>query len=163
MYSAHLFLISSASVRCLLFPSFIISVFAWNVPLESLIFLKRLLVFPILLFFSISLHFSLKKAFLSLLAVLWNSAFSWVYLSLSPLSFTSLLFSAVCKASSDNDFAYCISFSWGWFWSLPPVQCYEPLSIILQAFCLPDLIPWIYSSPPLYNPKGFGLGHICMT
>ena len=51
-------------------------IFAWNVPLVSLIFLKRSLVFPILLFFSVSLHWSLKKAFLSLLAILWNSAFS---------------------------------------------------------------------------------------
>ena len=40
------------------------------------------LVFPILLLSSISLHCSLKKAFLSLLAILWNSAFSWVYISL---------------------------------------------------------------------------------
>ena len=30
---------------------------------------------------SISLHWSLSKAFLSLLAILWNSAFKWVYLS----------------------------------------------------------------------------------
>ena len=37
--------------------------------------MKRSLVFPILLFFSISLHWSLRKAFLSLLAILWNSAF----------------------------------------------------------------------------------------
>ena len=53
---------------------------------------------------SISLHCS-HKAFLSLLAILWNSAFSWVYLSLSLLPFTSLLFSAICKASSDNHIA----------------------------------------------------------
>ena len=58
--------------------------FAWNVPLVSLIFLKRFLVFPILLFCSISLHWLLRKAFLSLLAILWNSAFKWVYLSFSP-------------------------------------------------------------------------------
>ena len=45
---------------------------------------------------------SSKKAFLALLAILSNYAFSWVYLSLSPLSFTSLLFSAVCKSSSGN-------------------------------------------------------------
>lgn len=43
-------------------------------PLLSPIFLNRSLVFPILYFSSISLHCSLK-AFLSLLAVLWNSAF----------------------------------------------------------------------------------------
>ena len=73
MYSCHLFLISSASVRSRPFLSFIKLIFAWNVPLVSLIFLKRSLVFPILLFSSISLHWSLKKAFLSLLAILWNS------------------------------------------------------------------------------------------
>ena len=58
VYSCHLFLISSASVRSLPFQSFIEPIFAWNVPLVSLIFLKRSLVFPILLFSSISLHWS---------------------------------------------------------------------------------------------------------
>ena len=81
VYSCRLFLISSASVRSVLFLSFIKPIFAWNVPLVSLILLKRSLVFPILLFSSISLHWSLRKAFLSLLAILWNSAFRWVYLS----------------------------------------------------------------------------------
>ena len=52
---------------------------------------------------------------------------------------------------------FCISFSWGWSWSLSPVQCHEPLSLVLQALCLPDLIPWIYFSLPLYNHKGFNL------
>ena len=55
---------------------------------------------------SISLHWSLRMAFLSLLAILWNSAFKWVYLSFCPLLFASLLFSAFCKASSDNHFAF---------------------------------------------------------
>ena len=70
VYFCHLFLISSASVRSIPFLSFIVPIFVWNVPLISLIFLKRSLVFPILLFSSISLHWSLKKAFLSLLAIL---------------------------------------------------------------------------------------------
>jgi len=74
--------------------------------LGSLIFLKKSLIFPILLFSSISLHCSLRKAFLSLLAILWNSAFKQVYLSFSPLPFASLLFSAICKASSDSHFAF---------------------------------------------------------
>ena len=69
VYSGHL-LISSASVRSLPFLSFIEPIFAWNVSLVSLIFLKRSLVFPIQLFSSISLHWSLRKAFLSLLAIL---------------------------------------------------------------------------------------------
>ena len=118
---SHLFLISSASVRSIPFLSFIELIFAWNIPLVSLIFLKRSLVFPILLFSSISLHWSLRKAFLSFLAILWNSAFKWEYLSLSPLLFTSLLFTAICKASSDNHFAFLHFFSMGMV--LIPVSC----------------------------------------
>ena len=51
--------------------------------------------------------------------------------------------------------SFCISFSWGYSWSLPPVQCHEPPSIVLQVLCLSDLTPWIYLSLPLYNCKGF--------
>ena len=94
LYSCHLSLISSASVRSIPFLSYIVPIFVRNVPLVSLTFLKRYLVFPILLFSSISLHWSLRKAFLSLLVILWNSAFKWGYLSFSPslllLFFTQL-------------------------------------------------------------------------
>ena len=106
VYSCRLFLIPSASVRSIPFVSFTEPIFVWNVPLVFLIFLKRSLVFPILLFSSVSLHWLLRKAFLSLLAILWNSAFKWVYLSFFPLLFNSLLFTAICKASSDNHFAF---------------------------------------------------------
>ena len=88
-------------------------VFAWNVPLVSLIFLKRSLVFPIVLFSSISLHWSLRKAFLSLLAIFWNSAFRCLYLSFSPLLFASLLFRAIYKASPDSHFAFLHFFPMG--------------------------------------------------
>ena len=117
VYSCHLFLRSSVSVRSILFLSFNVPIFPWNVPLVSLIFLKRSLVFPILLFSSISLHWSLRKPFLSLLGILWNSAFRWVYLSFSPLPLASLLFSAICKASSDNHFAFLHFFFLIFFWS----------------------------------------------
>ena len=79
--------------------------------LVSLIFLKRSLVFPILVFSSISLHWSLRKAFLSLLAILWNCAFRCLYLSFSPWLFASLLFTAICKASSESHFAFLNFFS----------------------------------------------------
>ena len=46
---------------------------------------------------------------------------------------------------------FCISFSWRWSWSLTPIQCHEPLSKVLQALSLADLIPWIYLSLLLYN------------
>ena len=52
---------------------------------------------------------------------------------------------------------FSFSFSWRLSWSLPPVQCHKPPSIVLQALCLSDLIPWIYLLFPLYNHKGFDL------
>ena len=107
-----------------------------NVPLISLIFLKRCLVFPILLFSSISLHWWLRKAFLSLLATLWNSEFKWVYLSFS-LPFFSQLF---VRPPQTVILLFCISFSWGCSWSLSPLQCHKPPSMVLQALYLPDLI-----------------------
>ena len=113
MYSFHLFLISSASSRSLLFLSFIVPIFGWNVPLRFPLFLKGSLVFMLLLFSSIIMHYSLKKAFLSLLATLWNSAFNRIFLSLSPLLFSSLHSSAICKASSDNHFAFLLFFFFG--------------------------------------------------
>ena len=114
--SRYLFLVSFAPVRSLRFLSFIMPTLAWNVPLIAPLFLKRCLVFPILLFSSISFHCSFKKAFLSLLGILWNSTFSWVYLFLSPLPFAFLLFSAICKASLDNHFAFLCFFSFGMIW-----------------------------------------------
>ena len=90
----HVFLPPFLNIFCFCYIptilSFIVLIFAWNIPLASLIFLKRSLVFSILLFSSISLHWSLRKAFLSLLAILWNSAFKWVYLSFSRLFFSQL-------------------------------------------------------------------------
>ena len=159
LYSCYLFLIPSASVRSIPFLSFIVPIFAWNVPLVALIFLKRSLVFPILLFSSISLHWSLRKAFYSLLAHLWNSTFRWIYLSFSPLPLASLLFTAFVRPPQTAILLFCISFSWGWSWSLPPVQCHKLPSIALQA----HLILWIYLSLPLYNCKGFDLGHTWMV
>ena len=120
-YSYHLFLMSSASVRSIQFLSFIEPIFAWNVPLVSRIFLKRCLVSPIPLFSSISLHWSLRKAFLTLLAILCYSAFRCLYLSFSPVLFASLLFTTICKASPDSPFALWHFFSMGMV--LIPVSC----------------------------------------
>ena len=100
-----------ASVRSIPFLSFIEPL--WNVSLVFLIFLKRSLAFPILFFPSISLHWALRKAFLPLLTILWNSAFRWIYLSFSPLPFASLLFSPICKTFSDNHFAFLYFFLLG--------------------------------------------------
>ena len=114
-YSCHLFLISSASVRSFLFLSFIMPILAGNVPLIFPVFLKRSLVFPILLFSSVSLHWSFKKAFLPLLAVLWNSASSCYIFPflpcLSHLFFTQLF----VKLPQTTTWPPCVSCSLRWF------------------------------------------------
>ena len=97
-----------------------------------------------------------------LLAILWNSAFKWVYLSFSPLPLASLLFSAICKAFSDNHFAFLHLFFLG--------------TVLITASCT---ISWTstHSSSgtlsitsnhlnlfvtSLYNRKGFDLGNTLM-
>ena len=157
VYSCHLFLISSASARSFIFP-----IFAWNIPLVSLIFLKRSLVFPILLFSSISLHWSLRKAFLSLLAILWNSAFKWIYLSSSPLPFASLLFTPICKVSSQNHFAFLHFFFLGMV--LIAASCaLSWISVHSSSGTLIRSNPLIYFSFLLYNHQGFDLDHTWMV
>ena len=153
------------STRSLSFMCFIVPIFGQSVPLIFPMFLKRALVFPLLLFSSSFTHYSLKKAFLSLHAVLWNPAFSWIHLSLSPLLFASLLSLAICKASSDNHFAFLLFFFFGvsfFLFSFSFFSCllsleqyYRPPSTALQAHCLQVLIPWIYSLPPLHINGGF--------
>ena len=158
MYYWHLFLISSVSVKSLPFLSFMMNIFAWNIPLVSPILLKRSLAFPILLLTSISLCCSVKKAFLSFLAIFYNSAFKWIYFSFPPLLFASLLCSAIYKAFSDNHLNFLHFFSFGMILVAPPLQCYKPLSIVLQSLCPADLIPLIYLSLLLYYCKGLDVG-----
>ena len=140
VYSCHLFLISSASVRSIPFLSFIEPIFAWNHPFVSLIFLKRSLVFPILLFSSISC--------IDRWGFLISSCYSLELCTQMLISF--LLFFAFCFPFFTQLFVrppqtaillFCISFPWGWSWSLSPVQCHKPPSIILQALYLSDLVP----------------------
>ena len=113
VYSCHFFLISSASVRSITFLSFIEPIFAWNVPLVSLIFLKRSLVFPLYCFllFLYTDHLG-RLSYLSLLffGTLHSDAYIFTFF---PLLFASLLFTAICKASSDSHFAFLHLFSMG--------------------------------------------------
>ena len=90
--------------------------------------------------FLISPCYSLELCFQIGISFIFSFAFSFfTQLFVRPPQTTILLF--------------CISFSWGWSWFLPPVQCHEPPSIVHQALCLSDLIPWIYLSLPLYTHK----------
>ena len=158
--------ISSASLRSIPFLSFIVPIFAWNVPLVSLIFLKRSLVFPILSFSSISLHWSLRKAFLFLLASLWNSAFRWVYLSSSSLPFTSLLSQLFVRLPQTTILPFNFAFLHFFFLGMVLITAsctMSQTSLHSSSGTLTDLISWIYLSLPLYNHKGFDLDHTWMV
>ena len=74
------------------FLSFIEHIFAWNVPLISLIFLKRSLVFPILLFSSISLHWSLSYLSLLFFGTLHSNGYIFPFLIFFSRIFFSKLF-----------------------------------------------------------------------
>ena len=124
--------------------------------LEEISSLSNSIVF---LFFFFFLYWSLRKAFLSLQAILWtlySDGYIFPFLLCLSLLFFSQLF---VRSSQTIILPFWISSSWEWFWSLPHVQCYNPPSIVLQDLYLPDLIPLIYLSLPLYNHKGFDLGH----
>ena len=138
--------------------SFIEPIFAWNVPLVSLIFLKRSQVFPVLLFSSISLHWSLRKAFLSFLAILRNSAFKW-YIFPFLICFSFLFFTWLfVRPPQIAILLYCISFSLGMV--LVPVSCTISWTSVHSSLgTLSDLISWVYFSFLLYNHRGFDLGH----
>ena len=98
-----------------------------------------------------------EEGFLISLVILWNSAFKWVYFFFSPLPFMSLLFSAICKASSHNHFAFLHVFFLGMV--LITASCtMSQTSVHSSSGTLSDLNPWNYLSLPLYKYKGFALG-----
>ena len=119
VYFGHIFLISSAFVRSISFPSFIEPVFAWNISLVSLIFLKRSLVFPLLSsgFYNKAWE---RLSYLSLFffGTLHSNGCIFPFLLCLLLLFFSQLF---VRPSQTAILLFCISFSWGQSWSLSPV------------------------------------------
>ena len=106
VYSCHFFLILSASVRSIPFLSFIEPIFAWNVPLVSLILEESSSLSHSILFLYFFALLSEKLLHLALLFVgtLHSSGYNFPFLLC--LSLASFLFSTICKASSDNHFAF---------------------------------------------------------
>ena len=105
VYSCHLFLISYASVRSIPFRSFIEPIFAWKVPLESN-FLEDI---SSLSQSTVFLYFFALLTYEGLLISPWNSLELCMKMGVSFLfsfAFPSLLFSAICKASSNNHFPF---------------------------------------------------------
>ena len=147
MYSYQL-LISSASVRCTLFLSFIVPIlcmkccFGISNFLEEISSISYSIVF--LYFFSIV---QLRRLFKNLSLLYFGTLPSDGYIFPFPLCLLLFFFSQLfVRTPQTTILPFCISFSWEWFWSPPSVQCYECPSIVPQALCLSDLIPCIYLS-----------------
>ena len=132
--------------------------FTWNVPLISLIFGKRYLVFPILFFSLYFFALIAEEGFLISPCSSLELCIQWVYLFFSSLPFSSLLFTTLCKASSDNHFAFLHFLSLGMV-LIPVSYTVSWTSIHSSSGTLSDLIPSIYLSLPLYNHKGFDSNH----
>ena len=140
VYSCRLFVISSASVRSIPFPSFIEPIFAWNVPLVFLIFLKISQCFPFYCFPLFLCNDCWRRlSYLSLLffGTLHSDAYIFPFLLCFSLLF---FFTAVCKASSNSHFAFLHFFSMGMV--LIPVSC----TMLWTSFhsssgTLSDLVP----------------------
>jgi len=72
--------------------------------------------------------------------------------------FASILFTAICKAASNSHFDFLHFFFLGMV--LIPVSCtVSRTSVHSSSGSLSNLVPKIYFSLPLYNHKGFDLGH----
>ena len=134
--------------------------FAWNVPLVSLIFLKRSLVFP---FYCFPLFLCIDcwgGLYLSLLFFETLHLNGYIFPFLLCLS---LLFSGNGKASTDNHFAFLH------FFILGKVLIIASCTILWTSIHSSSETLSIRSNPlnpfvtSLYNPKGFGLGHIWMA
>ena len=132
VYSCCLFLISSASVRSILFLFFILPIFAWNVPLVSN-FLEEIFSLSLSNVFLYFFALIIEEDFLISPCYSLELCIQGLYLSfllcLSFLSFSQLF----VRPPHATILPFCIPFSSGWSWSLPPVQCHKPPSIVLQT------------------------------
>ena len=140
VYPCHLFVISSVSIRSLLFLSFIVPSLhkcflgISNFP-EGI---SGIFPFYCFLLFLCIVHLRLSCLSFLFSGVLRSVGFMFPFLLCLLLLFFSQLF---LKDSSDNHFAFLhFFFPLGWLWSAPPIQRYESLSIVFQAYCLPDLV-----------------------
>ena len=113
VYSCHLFLISSASVESIPFLSFYQAHLCMKYSLSISNFLEEIssLSHSVVFFYFFALI--AEEGILISSAILWNSVFRCLYLSFSPLLFSSLHCTTICKASPDHLFAFLHFFSMG--------------------------------------------------
>jgi len=80
----------------------------------------------------------LSYLFLLFFGTLHSDVYIFPFLLCFLLVFFSQLF---VRSPQTAILVFCISFPWGWSWSLSPIQCHEPHSIVHQALYLSDLGP----------------------
>ena len=121
MYSCHLLLISSASVRSIQFLSFTLPIFAVSVPFVSLNFLEEISSLSHSIVFLYFFALITEEVFVTSPCHSLELCIQMGISLPSPLLFTSLLFTAICKTSSDSHFAFLHFFFLGMI--LIPVSC----------------------------------------
>ena len=77
------------------------------------------------------------------LAILWNSAFSCLYLCFSPLLFTSLLFTAIFNAFLDSHFAF-LHFFFPMGMVLIPISCTMSRTSFYSSSGTLSIRSWLY-------------------
>ena len=115
------------------FLSFIEPIFAWNVPLVSLNFLEEISSLSHSVVFLYFLALITEEGFLISTCYtleLCIQMFIFPFLLCFSLLFFSQLF---VRAPQRAILLFYISFPWGWSWSLSPVQCHKPPSMVHQA------------------------------
>ena len=158
VYSRHV-LVSCASANSISFLSFIVLIFAWNVPLVSN-FLEEI---SSLSHSIISLYFFPLITEEGFLISPCYSSHSDGYIFPFLLCLSLLFFSQlICKASSDSHFAFLHLSFLGMVLITDSCTMLETF-IHSSSGTLSDLIPWVYLSLPLNNHKWFDLGHAWMV
>ena len=155
-------MLSFASVRSLLFLSFVEPIFARNVPLvsnflEKISSLSHSVVF--LYFFALITEEGFLISPCYSLELCIQMDISFLFVLCFSLPFFPQLF---VRPPQTTILLFCISFSWGWSWSLSPVQCHEPPSIVhgvaksqtrlsdwTECFLLPEPKARLHFSPSL--------------
>ena len=155
VYSCHLFLISSASIRSMPFFFFWMKCsLGFSNFFEEISSLYHSIIFLYCFAlitdkgFLISPWYSLELCIQIVLSLLFS------------LVFTSLLFTLFVRPPQIS-FAF-LHFSVLGMMAITASCTTSQTFVHSSSSTLSDLIPWIYLSPPLYNRKGFDLGHSLM-
>ena len=159
VYSCHLFLISSVSVKSIPFLSLYWALLCMKYPLGIYNFLEEIsslshsIVF--LYFFALITG---RFSYLSLLffGTLYSNGYIFPFLLCLSLLFFLQLFVRPPQTTFLHFFFLGMVL-------IPASYTMSQTSIHSSSGTLSDLLPWIYLSLPLYNPKWFDVGHTWMV